>query len=82
MHFAVDVRARDPMSDDAGRLCTHCVIVYVALDHAGKLVQVPTWVPISEEDTRLSEYATKVMALSKDIEKTVARYRATDAHAS
>ncbi len=80
MHFAVDVRARDPMSEDAGRLCTHCVIVFVALDDAGKPVEVPTWEPVREEDRRLSEYATQVMALSKDIEKTVARYRAADLH--
>ncbi len=80
MHFAVDVHARNPMSDHAGRLCTHCVIVFVALDEAGKPVQVPTWTPASDEDRRLSEYATKVMALSKDIEKTVARYRQADAH--
>ncbi len=82
MHFAVDVRARNPMLEDGGRLCTHCVIVFVALDDAGKPIQVPTWVPVSEEDQRLSEYATKVMALSKDIESTVARYRAAAAPAS
>ena len=82
MHFAVDVHARDPMADGGGRLCTHCVIVFVALDDAGKPVPVPTWVPESEEDRRLSEYATKVMALSKDIETTVARYREDGAPAS
>jgi acyl-CoA hydrolase len=31
MQFAVDVRARDPMGGE-GRLCTHCIIVFVALD--------------------------------------------------
>jgi acyl-CoA hydrolase len=82
MHFAVDVHARDPMTDDGGRLCTHCVIVFVALDEAGKPGQVPTWMPVSDEDHRLSEYATKVMALSKDIENTVARYREADANPS
>ncbi len=82
MHFAVDVRARNPMSEDAGRLCTHCVIVFVALDDAGKPIEVRAWVPVSEEDQRLSEYATQVMALSKDIESTVARYRAAAAPAS
>src|SRR5690606_10696028 len=30
MHFAVDVHARDPMGGDQ-HLCTHCVIVFVAL---------------------------------------------------
>ena len=79
MHFAVDVRARDPMSegggDAAARLCTHCVIVFVAVDDAGKPVPVPSWTPASDEDKRLSEYAMKVMELSKGIESTVARYR-------
>ena len=75
MHFAVDVRARDPMDDGRERLCTHCVIVFVAVDEAGQPVPVPAWKPRSDEDRRLSEYAVKVMALSKGIESTVARYR-------
>ena len=75
MHFAVDVRARDPMGDGRERLCTHCVIVFVAVDDDGKPVPVPSWTPQDDEDRRLSEYAMQVMALSKDIESTVARYR-------
>ena len=75
MHFAVDVRARDPMDDGGERLCTHCVIVFVAVDDDGKPVPVPSWTPLTDEDKRLSEYATQVMALSKGIEQTVARYR-------
>ena len=79
MHFAVDVRARDPMADEGeARLCTHCVIVFVAIDEAGKPVPVPAWTPRSDEDRRLAEYATKVMALSKGIEQAVARYRDAD----
>ena len=74
MHFAVDVNARDPMGGKE-RLCTHCVIVFVAVDEAGKPVAVPAWTPQDDEDRRLAEYALKVMALSKDIEQTVARYR-------
>ena len=79
MHFSVDVRARNPGFDDAAgseRLCTHCVIVFVALDGVeGKPTAVPAWLPQSDEDRRLAEYAQKVMALSKGIEETVARYR-------
>jgi acyl-CoA hydrolase len=77
MHFSVDVRARDPMhGDDNDRLCTHCLIVFVALDAAdGSPVAVPPWQPVDEEDHRLAEYALKVMALSKDIEQAVARLR-------
>jgi acyl-CoA hydrolase len=77
MHFAVDVRARDPRADAVrARLCTHCVIVFVAVDDAGKPVAVPGWAPDSDEDVRLSEYALKVMELSKGIESTIARYHA------
>ena len=82
MHFAVDVRARDPMGDGGERLCTHCVIVFVALDGVeGKPTPVPAWTPQDDEDRRLAEYATQVMALSKGIEDTVARYRPADAPA-
>ncbi|MBT2747002.1 MULTISPECIES: acyl-CoA thioesterase [unclassified Lysobacter] len=78
MHFAVDVKARDPGLDDGEpeeRLCTHCVIVFVAMDQVeGKPTAVPSWTPESEDDKRLAEYALKVMELSKGIEATVERY--------
>lgn len=74
MHFAIDVCARDPIQGEE-RLCTHCVIVFVAMDD-GKAVPVPGWQPHSDEDRRLAEYALKVMELSKGIEQTVADYRA------
>lgn len=79
MHFSVDVRARDPMKDRDDRLCTHCMIVFAALDGVeGKPTAVPPWQPQTDEDRRLAEYATKVMELSKGIEQTVARYRAAE----
>ena len=82
MHFSVDVSARDPMDGEAAeRLCTHCVIVFVALDGVeGKPTPVPAWTPRDDEDRRLAEYATQVMALSKGIEETIARYRALESH--
>jgi acyl-CoA hydrolase len=83
MHFAVDVTARDPGldgGDGSERLCTHCVIVFVALDGVeGKPTPVPAWTPHSDDDRRLAEYALQVMALSKGIEQTVARYRDPEA---
>ena len=72
MQFAVDVRARDPMGG-ASRLCTHCIIVFVALDADGKGVAVPAWAADGDTDRRLADYAEKVMALSKGIEETVAK---------
>ena len=80
MHFSVDVTARDPGIEGGSatreRLCTHCVIVFVALDAVeGKPTPVPAWKPQTEEDRRLGTYATKVMELSKGIEQTIERYR-------
>ncbi|MBS7456462.1 acyl-CoA thioesterase [Coralloluteibacterium stylophorae] len=78
MHFAIDVRARDPgldSSDPQERLCTHCVIVFVALDGVeGRPTPVPAWEPKTDEDRRLAEYAIQVMDLSKGIEAVVERY--------
>ena len=77
MHFAIDVTARDPGldgRDTSSRLCTHCMIVFVALDGAeGKPTPVPAWVPQTDDDRRLAEYAGQAMALSKGIEDVVER---------
>lgn len=70
MHFAIDVKARDPMGGEA-RLCTHCIIVFVAMDKDKKPQTVPSWKPTDEADVRMSEYALKVMELSKGIEATM-----------
>jgi acyl-CoA hydrolase len=79
MQFAVDVRARSPLGGD-DRLCTHCIISFVAVDRdTGATMEVPSWTPASDEDKRLNEYAERVMALSKGIEETVARYAPTKA---
>lgn len=79
MHFAIDVRARDPGLDASmaeNRLCTHCIIVFVALDGVeGKPMPVPAWKPETDDDCRMSEYAIKVMELSKGIEQTIAHYQ-------
>ena len=81
MHVAIDVSSRDLQT----RLCeatTHCVIVFVALDAPeGAPVPVPAWQPRSEEDRKLAEYAQQVMALGRDVEQAVARYRLAAADA-
>lgn len=73
MHFAVDVKARDPMGgSDAERLCTHCIIVFVAVDGVTKAPSsVPPLSLTDADDLKLSEYAQKVMELSKGIEATI-----------
>lgn len=77
MHFSVEVRAGSPMeAGTPARLCTHCMIVFVAMDEAtGAPVPVPAWSPSSESDRRLADYAGKVMELGRGIEDTIARAR-------
>ena len=75
MHFAVDVLASD-LRKGGERLATSCVIVFVALDSPdGKPTAVPPWQPQSEEDRRLTEYAQRMMELSKAMENAVAEFK-------
>ena len=76
MHLAVTVLAADPIEGRPSRLCTHCVIVFVALDgKEGKPVPVPPLPLADDNDRRLAEYAQNVMALSKDIEQAVMQFQ-------
>lgn len=36
---------------------TRCVMVFVAVDEAGRPVEVPGWTPVTEADVRLAAYA-------------------------
>ena len=75
MQFAVDVLACD-LKVRKERLATSCVIVFVALDSPdGKPTPVAPWEPENDEDHRLSEYATRMMSLSKAMEQQVAEFR-------
>lgn len=74
MHFSVDVTARN-LSSGIDTLATHCVIVMVATDAAGKPSPVPKWQPETEDDKCLAAYAQKLMELDKGLEQEIARYR-------
>jgi acyl-CoA hydrolase len=79
MHFAVEVRAREPMADAAqARLCTQCVIVFAALDGVeGRPVPVPAWTPRDDAERALAERAVRVMGLSHEMEQAIAALGAT-----
>jgi acyl-CoA hydrolase len=57
MHIRVQVSSSDPKAVDFQET-TDCLIVFVALDEAGRSTVVPQWSPRSEDDITL-EYEAK-----------------------
>ncbi len=76
MHIAVDVWARE-LSQSARQRTTHCIIVFVAVDEAGKPVPVQAWEPQTEEDRSQRDYAQRLMQLREGIEKEMSRFHST-----
>jgi len=64
LHIAVDVYAGDPRGIGMERT-GHCVIVFVALDAEGRSAVVPPWVPQTEIDRALEQYALRLIELRK-----------------
>lgn len=71
MQFAVDVTAQD-LKTAQPRRATSCVIIFVALDAPdGKPTPVPPWMPSSDEDRRLADFAERILKLSESTETEV-----------
>ncbi len=66
MHIAIDVRAGDPKNPER-HLTTHCIVIMVAVDDAGRPSPVPEWIPQSELDQRLHQSAITLMEMRKKI---------------
>ncbi len=81
MHITVDVRSADPR-DGSYAQTTHCVIIFVAVDDAGKPVEVPTWTPQTDSDRAQDAYARRLMELRKGIEAEMDAARERDEPAS
>jgi len=62
LHISVHVRSGDPKTGELD-LTTHCLIVFVALDDAGRATPVPTWEPRSDEDVALDQHARHLIEL-------------------
>ncbi|HYF62053.1 MAG TPA: acyl-CoA thioesterase [Herpetosiphonaceae bacterium] len=73
MHIAVDIYAGDP-KDGPVTKTTHCIIIFVAVDEAGKPVAVPAWQPESAEDIALDAYARRLMELRQQIDAEMKAY--------
>lgn len=66
MHIALEVVACDPKSLNR-RVTTHCIVIMVAVDANGHKVNVPEWIPETEEDKKQHETAIKLMEMRKKI---------------
>jgi len=73
MHIAVDVSSK-AVALSGFTKTTHCIIVFVAVDDSGKPVPVPAWVPQSEREKLMQQYAKRLMELRKDIEQEMAPF--------
>ena len=77
MHIAVDVRSSD-LREGVYAETTHCVIIFVAVDDAGKPVAVPAWDPQTDGDRAQVAYAQRLMELRKGIEHEMDAVRQRD----
>lgn len=68
IHIAVDVYSKK-ISEEKTVKKTHCVIVFVSVDEAGKPIPVKKWIPKTEKQKKLAEYALKLKELRSSIEK-------------
>jgi len=66
MHIGVDVRAGDPKYPER-HLTTHCMMIMVAVDDAGRPTSVPEWIPETEKDKQLMQSAITLMEMRKKI---------------
>jgi hypothetical protein len=67
IHIAVDVFSRK-ITGEKFEKTTHCVIVFVSVDEAGKPKPVKSWIPMTEKEKHMEHYAKKLIQLRKDIE--------------
>ena len=72
MHILVSVQAADP-KDGQFTHTTQCLMVFIAVDSAGKPTEVPRWEPVTEEDRALEQDAIRRMGLRKEIEDEMRR---------
>lgn len=66
MHIAVDIKATNPKTRSSIKT-THCIIVFAAVDDRGKTVPVPEWLPQTEEEKQLYNYAIRLSEMRKSI---------------
>ena len=66
IQIAVDVYSRSFETKNFKKK-THCIIVFVSVDEAGKPTPVKKWVPQTEREKALEAYAVRLKTLRKEI---------------
>lgn len=73
MHIAIDVYSKR-VTERVFQKKTHCIIVFVAVDENGKSRKVPKWVPTTDREIELEQYAIKLKDLRKNIEDEMSQF--------
>jgi acyl-CoA hydrolase len=68
IHIAIDVFSKE-ISKGTFVKNTHCVIVFVSVDQNGEPIPVKKWIPSTEREIQLEQYAIKLKTLRTEIEE-------------
>lgn len=71
MEISVHVRSGNPRTGEL-HLTTHCSMVYVALDAAGRKTPVRPWVPRLAEDVALDAHARTLIEIRRELARPLA----------
>jgi len=66
IHIMVEVYSRDFDHREFEKK-THCIIIFVSVDENGSPKKVKPWVPQTDQEKKLEEYATRLKSLREDI---------------
>lgn len=66
IHIMVEVYSRD-FSHKEFEKKTHCIIIFVSVDENGEPQKVKPWVPQTDQEKKLEEYAIKLKSLRENI---------------
>ena len=68
IHIGIDVYSKD-IADVNFEKKTHCIIVFVSVDKNGNPAPVKKWIPVTDKEKQLEEYAIKLKNLRTQIEE-------------
>tara|TARA_R110000823_G_scaffold254025_1_gene376409 strand:- start:221 stop:697 length:477 start_codon:yes stop_codon:yes gene_type:complete len=66
IHIMVEVYSRDFGNKEFEKK-THCIIIFVSVDEHGNPQKVKPWIPETDQEKKLEEYAIKLKALRENI---------------